>query len=90
MIELKLNTLSNLKERNFGLVFLYAEEAADARIRAYLDKFFIKHVGDMIASQQSLREYISTKILRSDDQICPKKARGIAEESGKGASDNHR
>lgn len=60
-IEQRMSKISDLKQIKYGLVFLYAKEAADARIRAYLDKFFVKNT--TTAPIEKLKEYVATKIL---------------------------
>ena len=60
IIENRLNNLADLKVKNYGLAFIYAEEAKDARIRAYLDKQLVKNW--QLAEQPCLRKYVQ-KIL---------------------------
>lgn len=60
-IEQRMSKISDLKQVKYGLVFLYAKEAADARIRAYLDKFFVKNT--TITPNEKLKEYVAKKIL---------------------------
>lgn len=54
-IEDRLSKLGDHMIENYGLAFLYAEEAKDARIKAYLDKHLIRE--HTLAEITEIKEY---------------------------------
>lgn len=63
-IELRVSRFSDSNNEKLGLVFLYAKEDSNARIRAYLDKYLVKTAS--LLEPEQLRDYVSTRIFHSD------------------------
>lgn len=59
-IELRISKLADNKNKQFGLIFLYAKEEPNARIRAYLDKYLVKTASQL--DQDQLKEYVLNRI----------------------------
>ena len=65
-IENKLGKITDSKETMFGMVFLYAEEASNARIRSCLGNYLVKSAE--VTDTEKLREYVTSKILAEVSQ----------------------
>jgi len=65
-IENRLSSTGDDKVTTYGLAFLYAEEAKDARIRSYLDKNLVKNV--KLAPMADLAAYVE-KLLKLPDSV---------------------
>ena len=63
-IEQLIDAQADITDKRFCLVFLYASEAGNVRIRGILDRYYRKHLNDMVSSDEDLRNYIAEAILR--------------------------
>lgn len=64
-IEAKLAKLTDKRDSKYGLVFLYAEEASNARIKSCLGNYLVNSAS--ITEPEILQEYIRNQILRGED-----------------------